>query len=100
MNSARRIFVTAGAAAFALTPVAAGWGAENKAEPAKVDGMTCLDYGRSFICNTASFNAVRFWVESRTVLVDGEQRIEFLPVRLVQEREHVRQREPVCRGEL
>ena len=30
----------------------------------------CLDYGRSFICNTASFNAVRFWIESRTVLHD------------------------------
>ena len=30
----------------------------------------CLDYGRSFICITASFNAVRFWIESRTVLHD------------------------------
>ena len=77
MNTTRRIFVTAGAAAIAFTPVATGWGAEKQAEPAKVDGMTCLDYGRSFICNTASFNAVRFWVESRTVLMDGEQRIEF-----------------------
>ncbi len=32
--------------------------------------MVCLDYGISFICNKASFNAVRFWVESRTTLID------------------------------
>ena len=31
---------------------------------------TCLDYGRSFITNKASFNAVRFWIESRTTLHD------------------------------
>ena len=33
--------------------------------------MQCLDYGRSFICGTASFNAVRFWVESRTTISDA-----------------------------
>jgi len=32
----------------------------------------CLDYGLSFITNKASFNAVRFWVESRTTLFDEE----------------------------
>lgn len=32
----------------------------------------CLDYGRSFICNTAEFNSVRFWVESRTTIFDDE----------------------------
>ena len=32
--------------------------------------LTPLDYGRSFVCNTASFNAVRFWVESRTRIID------------------------------
>ncbi|MCE9527172.1 MAG: hypothetical protein K8R36_14090 [Planctomycetales bacterium] len=77
MNNARRTFVAAGAAALALSPVAATWGEEKQPEAAKIDGLTCLDYGRSFICNTASFNAVRFWVESRTVLIDGEQRFEF-----------------------
>ena len=35
-------------------------------------GPACLDYGRSFICNTASVNAVRFWVESRTTLIDDQ----------------------------
>ncbi len=32
--------------------------------------MPPLDYGLSFICNTAPLNAVRFWVESRTRLID------------------------------
>ncbi len=32
--------------------------------------MTPLDYGKSFLIGTASFNAVRFWVESRTRIID------------------------------
>ncbi len=32
--------------------------------------MRCLDYGRSFICNPSPANSVRFWVESRTTIVD------------------------------
>lgn len=32
--------------------------------------MIPLDYGRSFICNAAQFNSVRFWVESRTRIID------------------------------
>lgn len=77
MNTARRTFVAAGAAALAFRPIATALAEEKPPEPAKVDGLTCLDYGRSFICNTAAFNAVRFWVESRTVLIDGEERFEF-----------------------
>lgn len=30
----------------------------------------CLDYGRSFICHPGPENAVRFWVESRTTIID------------------------------
>jgi hypothetical protein len=30
----------------------------------------CLDYGRSFICNTGQYNAVRLWIESRTTIID------------------------------
>lgn len=41
-------------------------------EGANAAAMTPLDYGRSFVCNTASMNAVRFWVESRTRLIDAE----------------------------
>ena len=36
----------------------------------KPTAARCLDYGLSFICGTADFNAVRFWVESRTTIVD------------------------------
>lgn len=49
--------------------------AGNKSEAENHKGahtMAPLDYGRSFICNTAPFNAVRFWVESRTRILDVE----------------------------
>lgn len=36
------------------------------------DTMRCLDYGLSFICNTAPANSVRFWVESRTTVIDDK----------------------------
>lgn len=32
--------------------------------------LGCLDYGRSFVCHAGPENAVRFWVESRTTIVD------------------------------
>ncbi len=37
-----------------------------------MEDMRPLDYGLSFVCNTASFNAVRFWVESRTRIIDDK----------------------------
>jgi len=37
-----------------------------------------LDYSRSFICHDASFNSVRFWVESRTRLLDDDGQVDFL----------------------
>jgi len=51
-----------------------------RAEGGDAGTMTPLDYGHSFVCNTASFNAVRFWVESRTRLIDAEAgtQIDFL----------------------
>lgn len=30
----------------------------------------CLDYGKSFICNTGDSNSVRMWIESRTTIHD------------------------------
>lgn len=72
MPADRRAFLASGLA------VACGVNAASAAEDAaRVDGLTCLDYGRSFIGNSASFNNVRFWVESRTVLIDGDQRAEY-----------------------
>lgn len=79
MKVDRRGFVTAGLAslgALSHSPLAAAQ--SNSDAPPAVDGLPCLDFGRSFVCNTASFNAVRFWVESRTVLIDGDRRVEFL----------------------
>ena len=74
MNRDRRTFLATGLAAACI---AGGSSPAVAQEPARVEGLTCLDYGRSFICNTADFNRVRFWVESRTVLIDGESRTEF-----------------------
>jgi hypothetical protein len=34
--------------------------------------VRCLDYGLSFVCGTAAFNSVRFWVESRTTIIDDK----------------------------
>jgi hypothetical protein len=74
MHCNRRTFVTSGLAAACI----AGSSSPGLAQgPVPIDGLTCLDYGRSFICNTANFNRVRFWVESRTVLIDGGTRTEF-----------------------
>jgi hypothetical protein len=55
------------------------WQAANRAaaavsatsEPAGVPTVAeCLDFGRSFVCHTGPFNAVRLWIESRTTIVD------------------------------
>lgn len=74
MKSHRRQFLASGLAAAC---VAGGTAPAAAQEPALIDGLSVLDYGRSFICNTADFNRVRFWVESRTILIDGETRTEF-----------------------
>lgn len=34
------------------------------------DQSKCIDYGKSFLCNTAEFNSVRMWIESRTTIID------------------------------
>ena len=61
MSHSRREFLGAGALGL-IGATAVGQDAQ--------DRIDCLDYGRSFICGTARFNAVRFWVESRTTLFD------------------------------
>jgi hypothetical protein len=35
-----------------------------------MDPLSCIDYGKSFLCNTAKFNSVRMWIESRTTITD------------------------------
>lgn len=34
------------------------------------DVFSCIDYGKSFVCNTAEFNSARMWIESRTIIID------------------------------
>ena len=74
MDRNRRTFLTSGLAAACVAGAA---GPATAQEPVRIDGLSVLDYGRSFICNTADINRVRFWVESRTILIDGETRTEF-----------------------
>ena len=68
MTSNRRTFLKTTAASLAVCGVPMTATADDRS----TGGIRCLDYGQSFICNTASFNAVRFWVESRTILTDEE----------------------------
>ena len=65
MTTSRRNFLATGLAT--MGTAASLDAAEADDEPATIE---CLDYGRSFICNTATYNAVRFWIESRTTLID------------------------------
>ena len=42
-----------------------------QSQPIQADNAcSCLDYRRSFICGTSELNSVRFWIESRTTIVD------------------------------
>lgn len=75
MSATRRHFL--GASAGSLGGLAL---ASSQVSPARAaqprrgraDQMQPLDYGRSFITNSSPANAVRFWVESRTRLIDAK----------------------------
>ncbi|MHB8900620.1 MAG: hypothetical protein ACYC6Y_17860 [Thermoguttaceae bacterium] len=64
MQPTRRRFLAAGLTAVGTRTFLGSASAE------EAGAIECLDYGRSFICNTAAMNAVRFWIESRTILYD------------------------------
>lgn len=66
MKPTRRRFLAAGLATAGTATLL------DSAAAAEADTIECLDYGRSFICNTSTANAVRFWVESRTTLYDDD----------------------------
>lgn len=65
-ETTRRSFIKAGALSVcAFSPYSSATG------PGKAAGeMPPLDYGLSFICHSAVVNSVRFWVESRTRIID------------------------------
>ncbi len=73
-SESRRTFLSTGllaASGLALARSATGGG--ERAAPAKApDDTSCIDYGRSFFCNTAAFNSVRMWIESRTRIIDRQ----------------------------
>ncbi len=66
MSPTRRAFLETGAAAL----VGAGIAGVPSTAAAETSFPKCLDYGHSFILGTASFNNVRFQVESRTTVFD------------------------------
>jgi len=65
-KATRRGFLTAGA----LSVCALSVHTAAQANTRKPLEMKPLDYGLSFICHSAAFNSVRFWVESRTRIID------------------------------
>src|SRR5262245_32594966 len=71
MPMTRRKFLTKlGAAGLVGSTLATARG--GRAADEQGAGPRCLDYGQSFIANTAPANAVRFWIESRTTLFDDQ----------------------------
>jgi hypothetical protein len=81
MQSHRRSFLARGLASACAVATAAGPLSRRRgacrADPGRQSegpiataGACPLDYGLSFICNPSPHNAVRFWVESRTTLID------------------------------
>lgn len=71
----RRVFVAGGFVAASAGRKGFAMAAEDGAAPAgaaPTEGPACLDYGLSFVCNPSPKNAVRFWIESRTTLIDPE----------------------------
>ncbi len=73
MKETRREWLKSGAgSALALSTLSvAGCGSE-ESQLSQESGpqMIPLDYGRSFICHEAPENSVRFWIESRTRVLD------------------------------
>ena len=69
-RTAKTVSVSAAAASLA---VAEGVCHARESSDKKVKtsrASACLDYGLSFICNTSPQNSVRFWIESRTTVID------------------------------
>ena len=70
MQSNRRAFLAGGVASFCAAGPSERSRAAAIATAPRDDDIHCLDYGLSFICNPSSMNAVRFWIESRTTVID------------------------------
>ena len=64
-ESSRREFVVGGVSSLCALGVM-----PSPAHAAKGHDINCLDYSRSFLNGTRSFNSVRFWLESRTFIIN------------------------------
>jgi len=71
MQTNRRNFLAGGITSLAFASTAQFSQSQESANQT-VAQHSCLDYGLSFICNAASFNTVRFWVESKTTFIDEQ----------------------------
>ena len=60
MSTSRRRFLTESAASVAALVATTAMAVGAVSENADAGNTDFLDYGRTFICNTAAFNAVRF----------------------------------------
>jgi len=72
MKTTRRDFLSTGVAAVGTTAVF------ESVTGATAGTIEALDYGRSFICNTDPANRVRFWIESRTILLDDNAKTKLV----------------------
>jgi len=75
MQTNRRNFVAGGIASVAAFAASGRESRGNKTDDDDDDDDTadtsvCLDYGLSFLCNPSPMNSVRFWIESRTTIID------------------------------
>ncbi|MBN2291067.1 MAG: hypothetical protein JXM70_01505 [Pirellulales bacterium] len=77
--ASRRDFLARTANTVSASAVAAGLGMaagvcngqeKDNGKDAKKQTHGCLDYGLSFICNPSPANSARFWIESRTTIID------------------------------
>lgn len=72
-EASRRNFIKKGlfaASTALLVPATVGCAPGQEASAKGSDPSGCIDYGQSFLCNTAEFNSVRMWIESRTTITD------------------------------
>ncbi len=72
--SRRRLLVGSLGAAMVVQGTSSSGAQAAKAAAAEPVGIPtvaeCLDFGRSFVCHSGPYNAVRLWIESRTTIVD------------------------------
>ena len=71
-EKSRRKFLKNSLLSAVIFPVAITGSNDSFKKPLKeITPLDCIDYGKSFFCNTAEFNSVRMWIESRTTIFDA-----------------------------